>query len=240
MWENTQTIFVQSLERAVTAMARVAPGLLALLAVFGLSMLVAFLVRAGLQHLCARIEIDRWAVRWGVASADPGRLKPSAVVVRFGTWSVIAFGLLLGLAIFDAAARTNLTSRAADYAPHVLAAAVIFVVGIAAARALERQLLISAVNFGLHSARLVAGAARGLIVTVASGMALQHLGVGGSLLPIVVGIVVGGIALALALAFGLGARDAVARSLDRRAGAGPGSASSPGDEPKRPDDVQHM
>lgn len=239
MWENTQTIFVQSLERAVTAMARVAPGLLALLAVFGLSMLVAFLVRAGLQHLCARIEIDRWAVRWGVASADPGRLKPSAVVVRFGTWSVIAFGLLLGLAIFDAAAKTNLTSRAADYAPHVLAAAVIFVVGVAAARALERQLLISAVNFGLHSARLVAGAARGLVVTVASGMALQHLGVGGTLLPIVVGIVVGGIALALALAFGLGARDAVARSLERR-GAGPGSASSSGDEPKRPDDVQHM
>lgn len=232
MWENTQTIFAQSLERAVTAMARVAPGLLALLVVFALSMLAAFLVRVGLQRLCARIDLDRWAVRWGVASAEPGRWRPSSVVVRLGTWSVLAFGFLLGLAIFDAAARTALTARAADYAPHVLAAAVIFVVGVAAARALERQLLISAVNLGIQSARLVAGAARWLVATVASGIALEHLGVGGTLLPIVVATVVGGIVLALALAFGLGARDAVARSLERKGG---------GEEPRRGgDDVQHM
>src|SRR5512138_628417 len=230
MWENTRSIFIQSLERAVSAVARVAPGLIALLVVFAGSIVVAFLVRAGLQRLCARIELDRWAARWGVSSPEPGRLQPTAVVTRFGFWSVMAFGFLLGLAIFDAAARTALTSRVADYAPHVLAAAIIFVVGVAAARALERQLIISAVNFGLQQAWLVA--------TIATGMALEHLGVGGTLLAVVVGIVVGGIALALALAFGLGARDAVARSLERR-GAGP--ASSPGDEPKRSgDDVQHM
>src|SRR5512145_1240486 len=233
MWEKTHSIFVQSLERALTAMARVAPGLLALLAVCALSVLVPFLVRVGLHRLTARIELDRWAARWGVA-AEPGGPSPSAVVVRLGTWSVLAFGLLMGLAIFDAAAKTNLTSRAADYAPHVLAAAVIFVVGVAAARALERQLLISAVNFGIQSARLVAGAARWLVVAVATGMALEHLGVGGAMLPIFLGIVVGGIALALALAFGLGARDAVARALDKRTSAGAEDSRHGGD------DVQHM
>jgi hypothetical protein len=149
---------------------------------------------------------------------------------------VLAFGLLLGLAIFDAAAETTLTARAADYAPHVLAAAVILVVGVAAARILERQLLISAVNFGVQSARLVAGSARWLVLVVATGMAAEHLGVGGTVLPIFLGIVVGGFALALALAFGLGARDAVARALERRSG---GVATE--EESKRGgDDVQHM
>jgi len=234
MWENTQTIFVQSLERAVTAIARVAPGLLALLVVFAVSAVVAFLMRVALQRLCARIELDRWATRWGAANPDPARLRPSAVVVRLGSWSVLVFGLLLGLAIFDAAAKTNLTARAADYAPHVLAAVVIFVVGVASGRAIERQLLIGAVNLGMQSARLIAGAARWLVVIVATGIALDHLGVGGTLLSVVVGIVVGGIALALALAFGLGARDAVSRSLEKRAGSG-------GDEPRRGgDDFQHM
>lgn len=233
MWEKTQSIFVQSLERALTSMALVAPGLLALIAVFALSVAVAVLVRVGLQRLTARVELDRWAARWGVATAQPGRPSPSMVVVRLGTWSVLAFGLLVGLAIFDAAARTNLTARAADYAPHVLAAAVIFVVGVAAGRALERQLLISAVNFGIQSARLVAGAARWLVVVVATGMALEHLGVGGTMLPIFLGIVVGGIALALALAFGLGARDAIARTLDKR-------SSGASEEPRHGDDVQHM
>ncbi|MGB8933296.1 MAG: hypothetical protein WCC48_18780, partial [Anaeromyxobacteraceae bacterium] len=217
MWETTRTIFVQSLERAVTAMARVAPGLLALIVVLGASVIAAVLVRAGLARLCARLELDQWAVRWGVSSPVAGRASPSTIVVRLGAGAVLAFGLLLGLAIFDAAAKTALTSHAADYAPHVLAAAVIFVAGVAAARALERQLLISAVNLGLQSARLVAGAARWVVLTMATGMALEHLGIGGTVLPIFLGIVVGGIALALALAFGLGARDAVARSLERRA-----------------------
>lgn len=234
MWENTQSIFVQSLERAVTAMARVAPGLLALLVVFAVSAIAAFAVRVGLQRLCARVELDRWAVRWGVASAEPGRTTPSTVVVRLGSWAILAFGLLLGLAIFDAAAKTALTSRAAEYAPHVLAAALIFLAGVAIARVLERQLLISAVNFGMQSARLVAGAARWIVFTVATGMALEHLGVGGMVLPIFLGIVVGAIALALALAFGLGARDAVARALERRAGTADEEARRGGN------DVQHM
>src|SRR5512133_997769 len=179
MWETTCSIFAQSLERAVTAMARVAPGLLALLVVFAVSMIAAVLVRAGLQRLCGRIGLDQWAVRWGVASPGNGRATPATVVVRLGAGAVLAFGLLLGLAIFDAAANTALTARAADYAPHVLAAAIIFVVGVAAARALERQLLISAVNFGLQSSRLVAGAARWLVLAMATGMARGHLRVGG-------------------------------------------------------------
>lgn len=234
MWENTRTIFVQSLERAVTAMARVAPGLLALLVVFAVSVVVALLVRAGLQRICDRLEVDRWAARWGVTSQEPGRLKPSVVVVRLGGGSVLAFGLLVGLAVFDAAARTSLTARAAEYAPHVLAAAVIFVAGVAAGRVLERQLLIWAVNFGMQSARFIAGAARSLVLVVATGMALEHLGIGGTLLTLVVAIVVGGIALALALAFGLGARDAVARALERRAGGGAEEPRGVGD------DLRHM
>lgn len=233
MWEQTRSIFVNSFERALTALARVAPGLIALLAVFALSVLVALLVRIGLQRLCARIELDRWAVRWGIARPEPGRLQPSAVVVRIGAGAVLVFGLLLGLAIFDAAARTELTSRAADYAPHLIAAIVIFAVGAGAARVLERQLLIGAVNFGIQSARLVASAGRWLVLAVSTGMALEHLGIGGSVLPIVVGVVVGGIVLALALAFGLGARDAVARALERRSPGGE-------EEPRRADDVQHM
>jgi hypothetical protein len=234
MWNKAQTIFAQSLERAVTAMARVAPGLLALLAVFAISMLAAVVVRLALHRACARLELDRWAVRWGLASAEPGRTTPSVVVTRLGSGAVLAFGLLLGLAIFDAAADTALTSRAADYAPHVMAAAVIAVAGVAVARALERQLLIGAVNLGLRSAGLLAGTARWIVLAMAAAMALEHLGVGGTVLPVFFGILAGGVALGLALAFGLGARDAVARSLERRTGA-PEQKDGRGT-----DDVQHM
>jgi hypothetical protein len=233
MWERTQSIFAESVERAVMAMARVAPGLLALLLVFAVFTVASLLVRAGLARLCERIELDRWAVRWGLASPDPARVPPSHVVARFGAWSLLVVGLLLGLAIFDAAADTAFSSRLADYAPHVLAAALIALGGVAVARALERQLLIGAVNLGLQSARILAGTARWVVLAISLAMALDHLGIGGRVLPIAFGVVIGGVMLALSLAVGLGARDAVSRALERRAG---------GEEPAKRvgDDLKHM
>jgi hypothetical protein len=47
-------------------------------------------------------------------------------------------------------------------------------------------------------------------------MALDHIGIGRTVLLLAFGILFGGVVLALALAVGLGARDAVGRALDRQ------------------------
>jgi hypothetical protein len=61
-------------------------------------------------------------------------------------------------------------------------------------------------------------------------MALEHLGIGGRILTLAFGIAFGGIALALALAVGLGSKDAVSRSLERQLR-----------EPvERPDELKHV
>jgi hypothetical protein len=51
---------------------------------------------------------------------------------------------------------------------------------------------------------------------VAIAMALDHLGIGRTILQLAFGILFGGIVLAGALAVGLGARDVVGRALERR------------------------
>jgi hypothetical protein len=56
--------------------------------------------------------------------------------------------------------------------------------------------------------------ARGGIVVFSAMVALQQLGVGGELITIAFGLVLGALALALALAFGLGGRDVAARILE--------------------------
>ena len=55
-----------------------------------------------------------------------------------------------------------------------------------------------------------------LVLIVAAAMALDHIGVGRTVLLMAFGILFGGVVLALALAVGLGARDAVSRELDRQ------------------------
>ncbi len=47
-------------------------------------------------------------------------------------------------------------------------------------------------------------------------MALDHLGIGRNILPLAFGILFGGIVLALALALGLGSKDAVRIVLERQ------------------------
>jgi hypothetical protein len=53
------------------------------------------------------------------------------------------------------------------------------------------------------------------VLIVAAAMALDHIGIGRTVMLLAFGILFGGVVLALALAVGLGARDVVGRALDR-------------------------
>jgi hypothetical protein len=68
---------------------------------------------------------------------------------------------------------------------------------------------------GLQSARLIALGTRWLVLLLAAAVALDHAGVAATVVTLAFGTLFAGIVLALALAVGLGARDLVARSLER-------------------------
>jgi hypothetical protein len=97
-----------------------------------------------------------------------------------------------------------------------MAALAILVVGGIVARYLARAVLIGAVNMGVQYARLVSLTVKWLVLIVATAMALEHIGLGRTVLLLAFGILFGGVVLALALAVGLGARDTVSRALDRQ------------------------
>src|SRR5690606_20879710 len=102
------------------------------------------------------------------------------------------------------------------YLPNVLAAVLLLILGVIFSRFLARSVLIAAVNQGFPFASLLSGGVRWLIVLVAWVMAFEHLGIGRGMLRMTFGILFGGIVLALALAVGLGSKELVGRSLERR------------------------
>ncbi len=224
MWEQTKRIFLESLERVLHGAARQLPGVLAMLFFLLLAVGVALLLRGAIRRVCERLEVDRRLREWGVvAPTAEGQLGPSALLARLATWTVLAVGFLAGLSAFEAATTSALALRLLEYVPHLLVSVVILLAGITGSRAVERSVLIGAVNMGLHSARLLGLGARWLVVILAFGIALDQLGVGGRVVPVSLGILFGGIVLALALAVGLGAKDLVARSLEKRFPAAPKS-----------------
>jgi hypothetical protein len=226
MFEQTRRIFLDSLERVLNGIARLVPGLLAMALILLISGLVASLLRAGIHRVCARIGLDHRAKEWGLLSPGdaPGA---SALLSRLGAWTVMAIGFLLGLRGIEAASAVALSERLATFLPNVVMAIVILAIGLAGARTLERRVLIGAVNTGLQSAHLLGLGARWLVVVFASAVALEQLGIGGTVVVLSFGILFGGIVLALALAIGFGSRRMVARSLDRHFGP-PKQTDKPG------------
>jgi hypothetical protein len=77
---------------------------------------------------------------------------------------------------------------------------------------LWRATLLASVNAGLPGARLLSGSLRVLVIAIGVVMALEQVGLATSVVLAAFAITFGALMLGLAIAFGLGGRDA-ARSL---------------------------
>lgn len=138
--------------------------------------------------------------------------QPSAVIATIVFWFVLLTGVLLALSTLGITALDNAIASVVAYLPNVVAAIVILVVALAIAGVVGGAIakLMGDTGLGKIAAMLVPV----LVLTVAMFMALVQLKIA---TPIVVGmfyIVLGGIILAAALAFGLGGRTAAERMLN--------------------------
>jgi hypothetical protein len=237
MWDRVQYVFDEAFVRLAAVLAADLPGIVAMVVVVLSAVLAAFVVRAVLRFSLARVGFDRRAREWGLTTGralEPHH-EPSWLVARGGFWLVIATGIALALAVLGASTTSLLGLSLLGLLPRLVVAALVLLGGIGAGRFVERGVLIGAVNQGIGRARLIAWAVKWIVFVLAAAMALQHVGIGGSLPTIAFTIVVGGLVLAAALAVGLGARGAVARALDRSADADDG----PG-EPSEQERIHHL
>ncbi len=217
MWEPVRWVLRQAFAKIGAVLAEDLPGIVAMLVVVLAAILLAVVVRLLLRFGLARVGFDRRAREWGITSGhglDP-RHEPSWLVARGAFWLVVATGIAVALAVLGASTTSALGLQLLALLPRLVVATIVAVIGVGAARFLERGVLIGAVNQGLRQARLLAWGVKWVVLALAAAMALQQVGIGGLLPTIAFSIVAGGVVLAGALAFGLGARDAVARSLDR-------------------------
>jgi hypothetical protein len=232
MWQRVGDVFDEGFGRLGTVVAADLPGIVAMLAVILGATVTAFFVRAVLRFALARVGFDRRAREWGMTSGrglEPHH-EPSWLVARGAFWFVVATGIALAFAVLGASATSSVGHALLGFLPRLVVGAIVLLVGIGAGRFLERAVLIGAVNQGIQRARLVAWGVKWIVWVLAGAMALQHIGVGGALPTIAFTIVVGGLVLAGALAVGLGARDAVARALERGAESGNGAGEEGGEE----------
>lgn len=186
---------------------------------------VARLVADLATNVLASAGFDKVMAHIGLGQLEePVGRRPSKIV---GTLIVVAVMLFAsieaaGLLGFDALA--GLLSSFAYFVGDVVLGLVVFGIGLYLARLAAEAISAS----GMAQAGTLAGAARVAIVILAGAMALRQMGVAEDIVNLAFGLLLGAVAVAAALAFGLGARDVAGRHVERwvesRSDTGPPTA----------------
>lgn len=198
-----------------------------LVAAWGARYVIERLLRViGLDHLSMRLGVSDALVRGGVKS-DPSRLVGQAAY-----WLVVLFAAVAGISALNLQPVNQFAQSFLAYIPRLFTALLILVTGYLLSNFVSQAVLIAAVNAGLPPARLVALCARWGVQLAAVAMALEQLGIAEHIVVVGFGVVLGGVVLAGAIAFGLGARDLARDFLERRLGGSP--------RERAVDDLRHL
>lgn len=116
---------------------------------------------------------------------------------------IMLFATVAAVNILNIPALTELVTGILIILGRILAGLIVFAIGLFLAN-LAFQLISSS---GDRQARILAQVARIAIITLVSAMALQQIGVATDIVNLAFGLLLGAIAVAIALSFGLGSRD---------------------------------
>ncbi len=213
-WKETMA---RSLDAFVGKVVMFLPNLLAMIVIFIIGFLMAWIVRRLLLRFFKGIQLDSMSERWGLTHAlSTGGViySPSHLLSRFFYWVIVLITLLLGVDALQVAATQNLIAKFFNYLPDLFAAIAIMVVGYLIASFLGQAALIAAVNAQIASAKRVGQVVRWLFLLLALTVALYHLHIAEKVILVAFTVSFGGVMLALAIAFGWGGRDLAKEFLE--------------------------
>ena len=210
-------ILAASFRDVVQRLALLAPRFLAMLTLVLLGWILAAVTRRLVGRLFRAADFDGRCARWGLTMAlRRGGLHqpPSEVVARIVFWLVFMMGLLMGIEALEVPGTAGALGRVLGFVPNLVVAVAVVVGGWMLAHFAAQAALIATVNAQVPGAPLVSTAVRWLVLAFAGAVALTQVGIAREMVLLVFGIAFGGAVLAVALAFGLGARDLARQVLE--------------------------
>lgn len=186
------------------------PSFLAALLILLLGCMLAKFVRILAFRFLLTIRFDVASEKAGIddilVRADI-RQGPAELVAILAYWFVLVLVLLTAVNTLGLASVSELLHQVLLYLPKVVAAVVVLILGLFFASFLSGIIKTAAANAGLGEAEVLGSLARYAIVAFTVAITLEELGIAPELVRAAFVILFGAVALALALAFGLGCRD---------------------------------
>ncbi len=185
-------------------------------AIFAAALLVALAYMVGrvlsglITNLLRGIGFDALLARVGIGreTAEERRM-PSAIVGYLVVVAIMLFATIEAFRLLGFSTVGDLVAQFMVFAGHIVLGLTIFGIGLYLAHVASKTILVS----GAAQSGLLAMAARVSIVILAGAMALRQMGLANEIINLTFGLLLGAVAVAVAIAFGLGGRDIAARQL---------------------------
>jgi hypothetical protein len=212
-----ENLIAEPVRQMLTRILAYLPILLGTLLILIVGWIVAKAIRRVIDWLLKVVRFDTLADKAGVSEfLRKGDLGISAREVVSGIvyWLIIIMVLVMAVDALGLPKASDILASLFAYIPKVIAALLVLVVAMFLAGFVSGIVRLAAENAKLPKSELLAGISRWAIIIFAATIALEQLGIAPLLVTATFDIILGGICLALALAFGLGGKDAAARYLE--------------------------
>ncbi len=207
-----QTYVLDPLHSALNQLASFAPTILGALGILLLGWLIAKLIEevivrilkaATLDRVADQVQLSNVLVKGGI------RRKLSELIGAIVYWIVILAFVMTSLNVLNLTVAADLFKGVVEFLPNVVAAVFILIVGVFAAAFLAATVRTAATNAGVRASHLLSQVVQAIVIIFAILTALKQLRIeflGDAFL-----IILGGISLGSAIAFGLGCKDLAGR-----------------------------
>ena len=178
------------------------PNIFAATLLLMISWLVARILQRLISNILAGIGFNNILAKLGIDYVV-GAPQPAEVVGHLITVAIMLFAVIEASRLLGFEALAGLVVQLTVLFGHVLLGAVVFAIG----------LYLANLAYGLvqrtarSNASLLANAARVSILALVAAMALREMGIASEIINLAFGLLIGAVAVAVALAFGLGGRE---------------------------------
>jgi small-conductance mechanosensitive channel len=196
---------VDRLRAGVQQLLAVLPAFLAATLILLIGYFVAKQIERWIDRTLKRLDFNKVAEAGGLREAvdrTGGGLDPVHAVGKLLFWMLMLIVILLASAALGLDSINRMFAIMIGFIPTLIAAIVIVILGIVVGEFVRGLILASAGT--MEGVPILANIAKGSVVVIAIFMALQQLGVAEELITAAFTVVLGAVALAVGLAFGLG------------------------------------
>ena len=215
--ENWQVILLEPAKLVLSQIGQFLVSLLLVIVILIFGWIVSRIVKAVVIKVLQSVKLDVLSERIELKNLlDKGGIKYtlSELLGVVCYWLALLVTFVVAINAVGLTIAADLLNRVVLYIPNIIAAIFILILGMFVATLLRNIVYTAATNAGLSQVKLLGRVVEIATLVFAAAIALEQLNIGAKIIELIVGITLASFGFGLALAFGLGCKDLVARHVN--------------------------